>query len=187
MFPRIRIALAVALLLALVTSITVFAKGSFSFITVAGSTLKEPIRLTDPVLLSDVFFSQGTIEAPSDPGIGYEITRYLVGEEAFDKLHYYPDTGFVYYDGIVNGSSGDDGNWYTANPEIKVIFKTALAGQIRLMALGSEPSANALVPPPQPVQSSRAFAQPALVVSVISASLVLTLTLVFLRRRISIQ
>jgi len=146
MFSRTRLALVVSLLLTLTVFTTGFAKGNFSFITVTGPTLKEAIRLTDPVLLSDFFFSQHTVEAPADPGTGYEITRYLVGEEAFDKLHYYPDAGFVYYDGIINGSSGEDGTWYAVSPNIKPIFETALSTQTRLVALGTAEAAKALVP-----------------------------------------
>jgi hypothetical protein len=194
MFSRIRSAIGFALILTLFTSMHVFAKGNFSFISITGKDLKEPVRLSDPALTADFFtfadFYQSKTKAPVDPGMNYEITRYYVDgnrESAFDKLHYYPDTGFVYYDGIVNGSSEYDGKWYIAKPEIKSVFETALSTQIRLVALGSEPSANALVPPSQPVQTRRAFAQPALVVSVIAASLVLILALVFRRRRISIQ
>jgi hypothetical protein len=71
-------------------------------------------------------FYQNQTEAPSNPGIGYEVTRFYLGgsrEYAFDRLHYYPDTGFVYYDGIVGGSSEYDGEWYPARPEIKAIFE----------------------------------------------------------------
>jgi hypothetical protein len=44
-------------------------------------------------------------------------------------LHYYPDSGYVFYDGIVNGSSEYDGKWYTANPNIKSVFEAALVAQ----------------------------------------------------------
>ena len=201
MFSRIRIAVGLAFMLTLFTSITVLAKGGFSFISITSPDLKEPVRISDRALAEDVFtfadFYRDGTEAPADPGIGYEITRYYVNgnqESAFDKLHYYPDTGFVYYDGIVNGSSEYDGKWYTAKPDIKTIFESALYNQIRLVALGNPEAAQALVPPPQsvnpidPTQSSRAFVQPQLILSIaVSVILLIVLALAFQRRRSLVQ
>lgn len=134
MFSRIRIAFGLALLLTLITSITVAAKGSFSYITISGPNLKDEVRATDPALTDDFFafadFYRDKAEAPANPGLGYEVTRYYVDgkrEIAFDRLHYYPDAGFVYYDGIINGLSEYDGKWYTAKPEIKTIFESTLS------------------------------------------------------------
>ena len=130
---RIRIALGLALLLTLATSVISFAKGNFSFLVITGADLQNAICITDPALTTNWFafadLSQGNTQKPSRPGIGYEITRYYLdreGQHAFDALHYYPDTGFVYYDGIVGGWSDYDGKWYTANPKIKAIFANAL-------------------------------------------------------------
>ena len=200
MFPRIRIALGLAWMLALFISIPALAKGSFSFISITGPDLKEAVRLSEPALTADFFtfadFSKAGTEAPADPGIGYEVTRYYVNgkrESAFDKLHYYPESGFVYYDGSVNGSSEYDGKWYTAKSEIKTIFEAALFNQIRLVALGNEEAAKALVPPPpqpvaaaDPTQSRRSFAQPQVILSIaVAVSLVMILAFAFRRRRIS--
>ena len=134
MFTRIRIAMAFAISAVLMTTIHAFAKGGFSFISITGVGLKEAIRATDPALTEDFFafadFYRNKTSAPAAPGAGYEITRYYiegVGEIAFDRLHYYPETGFVYYDGIVNGSSEYDGEWYTAKTEIKDAFVRALS------------------------------------------------------------
>ena len=134
MFFRIRIVFGLALLLTLITSVTVFAKGGFSFIIIIGPNLKDSVRVTEPALTTDFFafadFFRDKTEAPDDPGPGYEITRYYINnsrEVAFDHLHYYPDAGFVYYDGIVNGSSEYDGEWYTARPGIKTAFEGALS------------------------------------------------------------
>jgi hypothetical protein len=136
MFFRIRVAFGLALVVSLFVSITAFAKGEFSFISITGPNLKEEVRSTDPALTTDFLaffdFSQVKAEPPADPGVGYEVRRYYVDgdrEIAFDHLHYYPDTGLVYYDGIVNGSSEYDGKWYTARPGIKAIFESALAMQ----------------------------------------------------------
>ena len=152
MSARFRIAFGFALSLILMTSITVFAKGGFSFITIAGPGLDEEVRSTDPALTTDFFafadYYQDKTEVPAKPGTGYEITRYYIDgsrEIAFDRLHYYPDTGFVYYDGIAGGGSSEyDGEWYTAKPEIKTIFESALAKP-------ALPSAS--VSQPEPIQS----------------------------------
>lgn len=133
MFSRIRNAAGLAILLALVTAITVFAKGGFSFIAITGPGLKEEVRATDTVLTEDFFafadFYNHNVEAPAKPGEGYEITRYYVDgkrEIAFDQLHYYPETGFVFYDGILNGESEYDGEWYAANPAVKTVLERVL-------------------------------------------------------------
>lgn len=134
MITRIRVAMGLALLAILIASSTAFAKGGFSFITINGPNLKEEIRSDDPALTQDYFafadFSQDQTKAPADPGVGYEITRYYIdgtSEIAFDHLHYYPETGFVYYDGIAGGGSSEyDGKWYAAEPDIRTIFESTL-------------------------------------------------------------
>ncbi|HJR81119.1 MAG TPA: hypothetical protein VJ821_13680 [Anaerolineales bacterium] len=182
MFSRIRIALGLVLSLALITSITVFAKGSFSFITIAAPDSKDVVRATDPALTSDFFtfadFSRDKTKAPADPGAGYEITRYYIDgkrEIPFDRLHYYPETGFVYYDGIVNGSSEYDGEWYTARTEIKGIFESVLSKQIPSGASHSQPEPIQSVPQ---VQASESIALPQSVTLIaITAGLALILLL----------
>ena len=200
MFSRFRIAVGLVLLLTLLTSGTALAKGGFAFISITGPELKEPIRISDRVFTEGFFafadFYRDGTEAPADPGMGYEITRYYVDgsrESAFDKLHYYPDTGFVYYDGIVNGSSEYDGKWYTAKPDIKTIFESALFAQRRLIDLGNPESAQALVPPQpvnpiDPTQSRQTFIQPQLILAItIAVILVMLLAFTFWRRRSLVQ
>ena len=160
MLSRIRIALGLAVLLTLFTSVTVLAKGEFSFIIVTGGELTDEVRISDPALTGGFFtfadFYRNKTEAPVDPGAGYEITRYYLdgqAERPFDRLHYYPETGFVYYNGIVNGSSEYDGKWYIAQPEIKDAFETALLTEIRLMKLGTVEGSKALVPPAEPAEA----------------------------------
>jgi hypothetical protein len=133
MFTRVRIAIWIAFVAALITSVNAFAKGSFDFITITGPDLNEAVRVTDANLTEDFFafanFYEDKTQAPAEPGMGYEITRHYeqgVGNIIFDRLHYYPETGFVFYDGIENGDSEYDGEWYTANPEIKTVFESAL-------------------------------------------------------------
>jgi hypothetical protein len=55
MFSRFRIAVGLALLLALFTFMNVLAKGSFAFISITGPDLKEAVRISDPVLTEDFF------------------------------------------------------------------------------------------------------------------------------------
>ncbi|HSK66210.1 MAG TPA: hypothetical protein VK888_04725 [Anaerolineales bacterium] len=66
--------------------------------------------------------------------MGYEIRRYYIDgkrEILFDRLHYYPSTGFVFYDGIVNGDSEYDGEWYSANLAIKTAFESAVSANVQ--------------------------------------------------------
>ena len=169
MFSRIRNAAVFVLLLTLITSMAVYAKGSFSFIVITGANLKEEVHVSDPALTTDFFafadFYMNKAKEPADPGVGYEITRYYVDgktENAFDRLHYYPDTGFVFYDGIINGSSEYDGEWYAAKPEIKPVFETALSfipvatsqpatplDQVQSSASAEQSKASAAIPKPQ--------------------------------------
>lgn len=134
MLTRIRIATGLALTALLATTIVAFAKGGFDFIMISGPNLKEPMRLTDPRLTADFFtfanFYENKTQAPADAGTGYEITRHYVqgvSDIVFDRLHYYPETGFVFYDGIENGESEYDGEWYIADPQIKSIWEGALS------------------------------------------------------------
>jgi hypothetical protein len=138
MLTRLRIALGLVLLLSLLTSTAVLAKGGFDFITIAGPDAKEAIHVTDLALTEDFFtfanFYEDRTEAPSDPGVGYEILRYYEegpSARAFDRLHYYPESGYVFYDGLEGGGWSEyDDQWYTARPEIKPIFEAALAAPV---------------------------------------------------------
>lgn len=190
MFSRIRIALGLALLVSLLTSITALAKGEFSFIAVAGGQLTAEVHLSDPVLTTDFFtfadFYQNKTETPVDPGIGYEITRYYINgqtETAFDRLHYYPETGFVYYDGIVNGSSEYDGKWYIAKSEIRSIFETALSTQIRLMELGTQEGSRMMVPPAEPSTVAAIPQTQSILPVVLTAGLAMLFAVALLRSR----
>jgi len=121
----------------------VFAKGKFDYITVKGPGITGEINITNPELTDDFFvfadFTRGSIDSPANPGEGYQIVRVFVVTEnekpdpiPFDQLHYYPYTGYVYYDGIVNGSSEYDAKWYTANPSANEPFRAALAQRARI-------------------------------------------------------
>ena len=138
MFTRFRIGMGLALAAFMLTWISVSAKGGFDFIEVGGSDLHDTVQIRDTRLTEDFFsfanFYEDKTESPADPGPGYEITRHYVqgiGDIVFDRLHYYPETGLVFYDGIENGESEYDGEWYTADPALKPIFESALALQIK--------------------------------------------------------
>ena len=142
-----------ALILALIILVptAAFAKGEFDYITVKGPGIVGEIDVTNPALTQDFFafadFSQGEVPAPVDPGQGYQIVRVYVEftdskpkDLPFDQLHYYPYTGYVYYDGVVEGSSEYDGKWYAANPAAEapirsVLFQRALLAWIPLGVL----------------------------------------------------
>ena len=137
-------------LMVLVPTVAV-AKGEFDYITVKGPGIVGEIDVTNPALTQDLFafadFTQGEIPTPVDPGQGYQIVRVYVEftdskpkDLPFDQLHYYPYTGYVYYDGVVEGSSEYDGKWYAANPAAEapirsVLFQRALLAWIPLGVL----------------------------------------------------
>ncbi len=121
----------------------VFAKGKFDYLTVKGPGITGEINITNPVLTSDFFafadFTQGEIPPPFDPGQGYQVVRVYVEtvdgkpqDVPFDQLHYYPYTGYVFYDGLVFGASDYDGKWYAANPAADAPFRAILAERARL-------------------------------------------------------
>lgn len=131
--PRFRLALGITFVLSLASFATALAKGSFAFITISGPGLSTLIRSTDPALTIDFFafadFDQDPAKAPTDPGQGYEITRYYIdhGHDApFDRLHYYPSSGWVFFDGLVNGDTSWDGHWFQAATSIQPAFEKAL-------------------------------------------------------------
>lgn len=121
----------------------VFAKGNFDYLTVKGPGITGEINITNPALTEDFFafadFTQGEVPPPADPGQGYQVIRvYLETVDdkptarLFDQLHYYPYTGYVYYDGLVEGESEYDGKWYAANPAADAPFRAVLAERARL-------------------------------------------------------
>lgn len=127
------------LLVLFIPTSVVLAKGGFAYITITGPGIIGEINVTNPALTQDFSafadFSKGEIPAPADPGQGYQVVRVYVEtvdgkptDYPFDQLHYYPyaGTGYVYYDGIVEGSSEYDGKWYAANPAAEKPFRNAL-------------------------------------------------------------
>jgi hypothetical protein len=134
MRARIWLAVSFTLLVSLASPMAALAKGEFAFLTIEGGDLAGTLRSNDKALTTDFFafadFSRAPLAAPADPGRAYLITRYYIDhgrEAAFDQLHYYPEAGLVYFDGLVNGFSDYDGQWYSANPQIRPVFEFALA------------------------------------------------------------
>lgn len=122
----------------LIPGMSAFAKGNFDYIIIRGPGIEEDINITDPVLTQDFFafadFSKGAVDAPANPGEGYEVVRmYYVNNkpQPFDLLYYFPYTGYVYYDGIANGSSEYDGKWYVENPSVNKPFRAVLTARAK--------------------------------------------------------
>ncbi|MCK6539112.1 MAG: hypothetical protein L6Q26_03550 [Anaerolineales bacterium] len=138
-----RLSLLLVALSLFIPSAIVLAQGGFDYLTVKGPGITGEINITNPALTQDFFafadFTRGEIPPPADPGQGYEIVRVYVETvddkptaRPFDQLHYYPYTGYVFYDGLVEGSSEYDGKWYAANPSANEPFRAALAERARL-------------------------------------------------------
>jgi len=121
----------------LIPTMSAFAKGNFDYVTVRGPGITGELNITNPKLTQDFFifadFTKGPIDPPADPGEGYEVVRVHVDytndkptPTPFDLLYYYPYSGYVYYQGLVGGSSEYDGKWYIANPDANDPFRGAL-------------------------------------------------------------
>jgi hypothetical protein len=119
------------------------AGGGFAYLTVKGPGINGEINITNPALTQDFLafadFTQGEARPPAEPGQGYQVVRVYVETvddkpviKPFDQLHYYPYTGYVFYDGLVEGSSEYDGKWYAENPSANGPFRAALAERARL-------------------------------------------------------
>jgi hypothetical protein len=193
MISRFLYTFSFALLLSALSLTSAFAKGGFDYICVTGPNLKEEVRISDAALTEDFFtfsnFYKDRTEAPSDPGEGYEILRYYLegkGAIAFDRLHYYPESGFVFYDGIVNGESEYDGEWYTAKPEIKAVFESALVAGAASRAKGITDQAGTAQPQAETSASRPGSVEAALrswPVSIAAAATGLAILLVLLNGR----
>ncbi len=139
LIPFLAISFAIEILF--ISSHLVMAKGNFVKVTISGSQLTSEIDVTDPSLLNFFSFSYFPDARTEEPevGAGYVITRYD-GQikdgtfHAWDKLHYYPNStgtgGYVFYDGLLDGSSEFDGKWYTTSPEGDVALRRMLAASI---------------------------------------------------------
>ena len=127
-------------LIFIATTASALAKGPFTYVTIKGPGISGDLSVTNPAML-DFFafadFSKGSVEEPSSLGEGYEVIRSFVDPQTnavqnFDLLDYFPDSGYVYYDGLIEGSSEYDDKWYVANPAVEATFRSVLAERARL-------------------------------------------------------
>ncbi|MBZ0289729.1 MAG: hypothetical protein K8I30_19050, partial [Anaerolineae bacterium] len=119
------------------------AKGGWGKIEISGDGLSGVVEITDPVLLEGFSLGAfqdlalGSIDPPLVIGSGYQMRRGWDSGPVifvpFDEVHYYPDpsggAGYLYYDGLVNGSSEFDGNWYRVTPTGEAVMQQFLAAQ----------------------------------------------------------
>jgi len=116
------------------------AKGTFAKITVSGDGLASEVEVTDPALLgfgSLMAIPNALDPAPQVTGEGYLITRYEQDSNskyiAWDSLRYYPNVanghGYVFYIGLINGSSEYDGHWFYAVSDGEVAFQKIVSAQ----------------------------------------------------------
>lgn len=107
------------------------AKGIPATVTVAGPGLITPVTETNPLAMPalgmlTLMDATKPIAPPTVSGPGYELTR-----DGFDHLLYYPDpngaAGYVYYEGMFNGGSSYDGQWFRATPTSDATLRRLLA------------------------------------------------------------
>ena len=125
--PRLRFMLILSGLAAIVLSANLaLAKGPWGKVEISGEGLTGVVEITDPQLLENLSIgifqdlALGSIPPPEVVGGGYKMLRGWDNEQdvftPFDLVHYYPDPaggpGYLYYDGMVNGGSEFDRNWY---------------------------------------------------------------------------
>jgi hypothetical protein len=127
----------IILVLSSIVTTSVFAKGKFSKIVISEGGLTSAIELTNPDLMdfgSFIGFPGALKETPTVSGTGYWIRRY--GQDEYgryieeDQLRYYPatddSTGYIFYEGLVSGSSEYDGHWFNASRPGETILKKAI-------------------------------------------------------------
>lgn len=131
------------------------AKGNFDKLVISGDALATTLEVTNPELLgffSFSDFSKDGIEPPPHIIIeAYKVERGWIENGLFvpwDRLHYYPDPagagGYIFYDGLINGGSEYDRQWYKASPGSDAALR-------RLLNL---PGAAQAAATPEPVSST---------------------------------
>lgn len=134
----------ILLIVMVLMSTSVFAKGAAERIVITGPTLGEEIIVDDAEMTR--LLSMGQVEAfgegeiPEPENLGeewYELARQYEptpGQfQTFDRLQYHPNPdggrGYIFYVGIVNGSSGYDNNWYYVTTAGEAAIRRVLSGQ----------------------------------------------------------
>jgi hypothetical protein len=124
-------------LVMLFMTIPVTAKGPADRIIVTGPTIDGELILTRPETLYLLSFamledlSVGPVDEPVNPGeIFYELERQFQANEndyqTFDRARFYPDSGYVFYMGMENGSSEYDNKWFRTRPDGRDAMTTML-------------------------------------------------------------
>jgi hypothetical protein len=102
---------------------SVDAKGTPSKVTISGQGLAKSVGVTNAAELQWLGLGRlenltAPIKAPMNIGAGYIVVRYD-GNRPFDHIRYYPGraraAGYIFYIGIVNGSSEDADKWFRAS------------------------------------------------------------------------
>lgn len=150
-------ACALAVLLPTIT----LAKGTPLAVSITGPGLPGPISVSDPLAMPalgilGIMQVETPIVPPADLGAGYELQR-----DDFDRVRYYPDPhgswGYVFYVGIINGSSEYDGHWYRASTVGDATMRCIMeAHGVLLVGLRSNPSCATLLTAPNTEPASSA-------------------------------
>ncbi len=122
----------------LLSSNPAMAKGTFAKLVISGGRLTSGIEVTDPALLGFMSlsdFSRAKTQRPDSVGDGYIVTRFEQDNAgvfiAWDRLRYYPNSsgsgGSIFYEGLINGASEYDQQWYLASPEADAAMRQVLA------------------------------------------------------------
>jgi hypothetical protein len=116
---------------------TALAQGNFARLVISGGGLAEPVESTEPALLGFWSFSDFPtmqVAPPTVAGEGYAIERHSGhGPSAWDRLRYYPNAsgvgGYLFYEGLLNGASRYDGQWYLVSAAGDAALRRILAEQ----------------------------------------------------------
>lgn len=120
------------------------AKGPVDRAIISGPGFAEDLILTDRDALREISmasleqFEDGAIEEPAGLGEGYTLERQFQTSpghySSFDRVVYYPDPGgdlgYIFYEGIVNGSSDYDGHWFRARPSGDAAMRMIITGTL---------------------------------------------------------
>jgi len=152
---KLLVPFAAALAIALIATSLASAKGNFTTVVVMRLGTGELRIVHDPDLvgffaLSD--FTKGSREV-TNPGStyadSYELTRVGEGEGgglfAIDRVRYVPpgssQLGYIFYEGLINGSSEYDGKWFPTTPAGDEVMKRIMTSTPSTLSTGVSPLA----------------------------------------------
>ena len=118
------------------------AKAQFDKLTILDTATGRELEVAEPAVLGFFAFTDfdgGTRQAPSVNGSAYEVTRWQLDHTNLetlipvDRLVYYHTSeantlarGWVYYDGLINGSSEYDGKWFPSTRDADAWMESIL-------------------------------------------------------------